>query len=247
MQTVVFLSDFGYFDPYVGIVKGVIKSNCNVEIIDLTHGIESFSLKSAQFILKHSFEYFPKGSIFLVVVDPQVGSLAKPIVVKRNSYIFVGRDNGILTFDSDFEAFYIDEEFKSKSSTFHARDVFSKIVCKLLNNDIKLVKTDYYEKFDCLEVIFDNKEQKGEILWIDKFGNIITNIKSETDNFELVLNNKVINKKAQYYGQFREGLFVIEGSFGFLEIAAYKNSAKELINAKISDEIIIRSKNESNY
>ncbi|HHS48601.1 MAG TPA: hypothetical protein ENM99_01895, partial [Desulfurella acetivorans] len=52
MQTVVFLSDFGYLDPYVGIVKGVIKSNCNAEIIDLSHNIYSFSLKSAQFILK---------------------------------------------------------------------------------------------------------------------------------------------------------------------------------------------------
>ena len=230
MQTVVFLSDFGYFDPYAGIVKGAIKSNCNADIIDLTHGIESFSLKSAQFILKYSFEYFPKGSVFLVVVDPQVGSLEKPIVVKRNGYIFVGRDNGILTFDGDFEVFYIDEEFKSKSSTFHARDIFSKVVCKLLNNDIKIIKTDSYEKFDCLEVIFDNKEQKGEILWIDKFGNIITNIKSKIDNFELVVNNKIIDKKAKYYAQFKEGLF-----------------AAELINAKVSDEIIIRSKNESNY
>ncbi len=245
MQTVVFLSDFGYFEPYVGIVKGTIKSGCDVDIIDLTHEIESFNLKSAQFILKHSFKFFPKGSVFLVVVDPQVGSCVKPIIVKRNGYTFVGRDNGILTFGENFEVYVIDEKFEARSSTFHARDIFSKIVCKLVHNDIKLSKTDKFEKFDIAEVVFDEKEQKGEVLWIDKFGNIITNIKSNNDNFELILNDISINRKAQYYSQLRKGLFAIENSFGFLEIAAFKDSAAKLVNAKVSDKIIIRSKNES--
>ncbi|MGE4547185.1 MAG: S-adenosyl-l-methionine hydroxide adenosyltransferase family protein [Desulfurella sp.] len=242
MQTVVFLSDFGYLDPYVGIVKGVIKSNCNAEIIDLSHNIYSFSLKSAQFILKYSYKYFPQGSIFLVVVDPEVGSYAKPIVVKRENYTFVGRDNGILTFDNNFEVYSVDEEFKSPSATFHARDIFSKIVCKIIKGDIKLTKIEVFEKFDIEEVVFTEGEKQGEVLWIDKFGNIITNIKTESDSYELVMNGFTIEKKAKYYAEFNECLFAIKGSFGFLEISIYKDSAACILNAKIGDSIIIRSK-----
>lgn len=245
MRVVVFLSDFGFFDPYVGIVKGVIKSNCRADIIDLSHDINSYNLKTAQFLLKHSYAYFPEGSIFLVVVDPQVGSSLEPIVVKRESYIFVGRDNGILTFGNNFEVYKVDESFKNTSATFHARDVFAKIVCKIVKNDIKLSKIDIFEKFDIKEVVFNKKEQIGEVLWIDKFGNIITNIKASTGNFELELNGVIIRKKAQFYAQLKDCLFTINGSFGFLEIAKYQDSAAKVINASIGDKVIIRSENES--
>ncbi|OSS43112.1 hypothetical protein DESAMIL20_220 [Desulfurella amilsii] len=241
-----FLSDFGYLDPYVGIVKGAIKSSCNVEIIDLSHNIDSFKLKSAQFILKHSYKYFPEGSIFLVVVDPEVGSFARPIVVKRKNYTFVGRDNGILTFDNDFKVFSVDEGFKDVSATFHARDVFAKIVCKIINKKINLTKIESFEKFNIEEVVFSKDEQKGEVLWIDKFGNIITNIKTNSNNYELVINGFTIEKKAQYYAEFKESFFAIEGSFGFLEIAKYQDSAAKILNVKIGNNVIVRSKNESN-
>jgi len=240
MKTVVFLSDFGYLDPYVGIVKGAIKSNCCVEIIDLVHSIDSFNVKSAQFILKYSYKHFPKGSVFLVVVDPQVGSFAKPIVVKRENYTFVGRDNGILTFGNDFEVYSVDEEFRRVSATFHARDIFSKIVCKIINGEVKLTKIEAFEKFDIEEVLFIKGEKQGEVLWIDKFGNIITNIKTDSNNYELVINGFTIDKKAQYYAEYNESLFAIKGSFGFLEIAKYQDSAASILNAKIGDNVIVR-------
>jgi len=238
---VVFLSDFGYLDPYVGIVKGAIKSNCCVEIVDLAHSVDSFNIKSAQFILKYSYKYFPKGSIFLVVVDPQVGSFAKPIVVKRGDYIFIGRDNGLLTFDNGFEVYSVDEDFGRVSTTFQARDIFSKIVCKIINGEVKLTKTEAFEKFDIEEVVFIKGEKQGEVLWIDKFGNIITNIRTDSNNYELDINGHIIEKKAQYYAEYNECLFAIKGSFGFLEIAKYQDSAAKLLSAKIGDVVTIRS------
>ncbi len=242
MQAVVFLSDFGITDIYVGIVKGVVKSNCNVDIIDLAHSIDAYNLKSAQFILKYSYQYFPQNSIFLVVVDPQVGSNIKPIVVKRDSYTFVGRDNGILTFGDAFEVYEIDEDFDNVSYTFHGRDIFAKVVCKIVNNNINLRKTYTYNKFNIKEVEFSGKEQKGEVLWIDKFGNIITNIKPSLQVYELIINGVRITKKARFYAEYKDGLFSIDGSFGFIEIANYMGSAARLINAKISDEVTIRSR-----
>ncbi len=240
MQTVVFLSDFGITDVYAGIVKGVIISHCNADIIDLTHNIDAYNLKSAQFMLKYSYQYFPKNSIFLVVVDPQVGSQTKPIVVKRDSYTFVGRDNGILTFGDAFDVYEIDESFDNASHTFHGRDIFAKVVCKIVNNNINLKKTYEYNKFDIKEVVFNGEEQKGEVIWVDKFGNIITNIKSNLQAYELVIKNIVIKRKAQFFAQYKEGLFLIDGSFGFIEIATYMDSAARVLNAQIGDEVIIR-------
>lgn len=242
MRTVVFLSDFGYVDPYVGIVKGAIKSICDVEIIDLVHSVASFNVKSAQFILKYSYKYFPAGSIFLVVVDPEVGSYTKPIVVKREGYTFVGRDNGILTFGDNFEVYSIEEEFKDASATFHARDIFSKVICKIINGNVKLRKIKTFKKFDIEEVFCSKGEQKGEVLWIDKFGNIITNIKTNVDGYELIINGFIVDKQARYYSEFKECLFIIKGSFGFLEIAKYQDSAAKILSAKIGDNVIVRSK-----
>jgi hypothetical protein len=175
-------------------------------------------------------------------VDPQVGSFAKPIVVKRENYTFVGRDNGILTFGNDFEVYSVDEEFKKASATFHARDIFSKIVCKIINGEVKLTKIEAFEKFDIEEVLFIKGEKQGEVLWIDKFGNIITNIKTDSNNYELVINGFTIDKKAQYYAEYNESLFAIKGSFGFLEIAKYQDSAASILNAKIGDNVIVRSR-----
>ncbi|MCE4615271.1 MAG: SAM-dependent chlorinase/fluorinase [Desulfurococcales archaeon] len=90
-------TDFGYDDPYTGIMKGVIKTiNSNAEIIDLTQGIPPFDINAGAYVLYTSYKFFPENSIFTVVIDPGVGSSRKPILAKACKRYFVGPDNGVL-------------------------------------------------------------------------------------------------------------------------------------------------------
>ncbi len=89
-------SDFGLKDPYVAEMKGVILTiNPNANIIDLTHGVEKFSIRMGAFMLASAAPYFPKGTIHLAVVDPGVGTERRAILVQTKRDFFVGPDNGI--------------------------------------------------------------------------------------------------------------------------------------------------------
>ena len=91
-------TDFGYQDPFVGIIKGVIAAiNPQAQVIDLTHGVPPQNVMAGALILKHSVEYFAAGTIYVVVVDPGVGSVRKPILIEHAGSYFVGPDNGVLS------------------------------------------------------------------------------------------------------------------------------------------------------
>ncbi|MEM2382688.1 MAG: SAM-dependent chlorinase/fluorinase [Desulfurococcaceae archaeon] len=134
-KLIALMTDFGYKDPYVGVMKGVIKSiNSDVEIVDLTHGITRHSVLEAAVNLLVSAKYFPQGTIFVVVVDPGVGSERRALLVETNNYILIGPDNGCLSLlmerDGVKRVFDVsDSQYRlSKiSSTFHGRDVFAPI------------------------------------------------------------------------------------------------------------------------
>ncbi len=95
---VTLLTDFGLEDAYAGVMKGVILSiNPRANIIDMTHGVRPGDIPGAQFILRNSVKYFPKGSVHVVVVDPGVGSGRRAIIVRAGGVHFTGPDNGVLT------------------------------------------------------------------------------------------------------------------------------------------------------
>jgi len=92
-------TDFGYKDPYVGILKGIILNiNPNAGIIDISHGVSPQDIMEASLFLRSSYSYFPRGTIHVAVVDPGVGSNRRPILISTQYYYFVGPDNGIFSF-----------------------------------------------------------------------------------------------------------------------------------------------------
>ena len=99
MSVIGLLTDFGLNDNFVGVMKGVIyRINPQAKIVDLCHEIESHNIYDAAFLLKSSYPYFPEGTVFLIVVDPGVGSERKSVIVETEKYIFVAPDNGVLSF-----------------------------------------------------------------------------------------------------------------------------------------------------
>ena len=248
-RIIALLTDFGLKDPFVSVMKAVILGiNPDVELIDLSHDVRKFDIFEAAFILYSSHKYYPNGTIFLIVVDPGVGSERKIVVVKTRRHIFIAPDNGVLypiimQYQKDAIIYIVDEskiEFTPKSRTFHGRDVFAPLAAYIslgypLNYLGRKVNVNSIVKLDWYAPIIEGGKAKGQIVHIDSFGNIITSIPVKNVPW-LKVGEKVLIKiegkgeiLAKFVRTFSEGkhkeFIALEDSFGLLEIALREDSA----------------------
>jgi len=211
MGIIALLTDFGLNDNFVGVMKGVIYHiNPEVKIVDLSHQIESHNIHEAAFLLKSSYPYFPEGTVFLIVVDPGVGSERKSVIVETEKYLFVAPDNGVLSFLMERDMKRIiqitNEEYflKPVSRTFHGRDIFAPVAAYLSKGE-KVEKfgsqTRKIEKLTFPEPQVKNNRLVGEVIYVDRFGNPITNINQNTflqfikgKKFRIVIGKAKISK-----------------------------------------------------
>lgn len=255
-KIITLLTDFGGNDFFSGVLKGVILNiNPNVEIIDITHNISSFNIHEGALKLAWSYKYFPRGTIHVAVVDPGVGGGRCPLMVKYQNHFFVVPDNGILSYvlkeNNNFKAVEIKEKkymLKNISCNFHARDIFCPAAAHLSKNaklknfgpeikkiqKIKIYESGQYED-----------EIHGNVVYIDKFGNCITNIENNLiKNKKIRIKNFYIKKISSSYEiqnvKSRANLLAIPGSSGCLEIAIPKANAGSLLNIKIGEKIIVK-------
>ncbi len=185
--TIALLTDFGTTDMYVGVMKGVIRRICpDAALVDITHHIEPQNVRQAAFALMASHSYFPPGTVFLVVVDPGVGTTRRPIAVRGGDNIFVGPDNGVLTYalagttplsivELNNSAYHLPEV----SDTFHGRDLFAPAAAYLAGG-VKLEElgtaADSMFVLPTPALLVSGKTISGEVTQIDRFGNVITSI-----------------------------------------------------------------------
>ena len=247
-------SDFGLKDTYVAEMKGVILTiNPQATIIDVTHSVEKFDIRVGAFVLGSAAPYFPKDTIHLAVIDPDVGTERRAILIQTKRGFFVGPDNGILMLAAQNQGIeHLYELSNPKfmlpkvSSTFHGRDVFAPAAAHLdrgvkpseFGPEITEAATIKFPS-----VVRRNSSLIGEVWHIDDFGNIITNIsqkdlpQNQVVNIKLpgVLQNISLGKT---YSQAKphEPLALI-GSHGFLEIALNQGNAAEKFQAKTGDKI----------
>ena len=251
-MNIALLTDFGTKDYFVGAMKGVIlRINENAKIIDITHDIEPQNIKSASFNLRACYKNFPEKTIFVAVVDPGVGSDRRAILVETSDYFFIAPDNGLLSFvfnnGENFRVIKItDEKFFNKpvSNTFHGRDIFAPVAAHLsigvkpeefggLINDFVKLKEIEPRKILAGEI-------EAQIIHIDHFGNIITNLAKPdlAEKFRVELNNQNIENLKSFYAEAeKDEVFMIFGSAGFLEIVAFQNSAQKILNVQNGDKI----------
>ncbi|RMA97219.1 SAM hydrolase/SAM-dependent halogenase family protein [Hydrogenothermus marinus] len=245
------LTDFGIKDGFVGTLKGVIKNiNPSVDIIDISHDINSFDILEGALVLRASFSYFPKGTIFCVVIDPGVGTKRDPIIIKTENYYFVAPDNGVLSLALEKEKIKkiikIENEkylLPRDNNTFHGRDIFAPVSAyiskKIPLNEFGQEKKDY-KKIVLPKLKIEIKQIIGEIIKFDKFGNAITNIE-DLPSFKIgyvkgFKINKLVNSFLE--GE-KNNLNIIKGSFGFYELFTPMENAKEKFNLKKGDKVVI--------
>ncbi|MCW3995116.1 MAG: SAM-dependent chlorinase/fluorinase [Candidatus Bathyarchaeota archaeon] len=250
-------TDFGLTDTYVAQMKGVILTiNPNATIIDNTHNVEKFNIRMGAFMLTSISPYFPKGTVHLAVVDPGVGTARRAIVIQTKHSFFVGPDNGILLLaaqNQGIEHIYeiANHEFMlpKVSDTFHGRDVFAPAAAYLDNG----VNPHAFgpQINDAVIPRFATVAHKegwlvGEVLHVDGFGNVITNIQTpeviEKQYIDVKFCQTFIKPKiAKTYAQTpRHQAIALIGSHGFLEIALNQGNAAKKFHVKTGDKIEVK-------
>ncbi len=266
MQRMITLTtDFGLDDEYVGVMKGVIVANApGTTIIDLTHNITSQAVREAAFLLAASYHYFPKGTVHVAVVDPGVGSDRKIVVLRAAGHLFVAPDNGILTllltdekFEDAYEVTNSDLFRKPVSNTFHGRDIMAPVAARLASGlavaDVgPLLERGALVKLTLPVPIINHDQQTigGEIIGVDKFGNLLTNIHADDisslaghgreERIAVTVKAVTCNGLHNSYGAAAAGRPVaIIGSRDYLEISVNQGSAAELLEAGCGDAVVV--------
>ena len=191
-RTIAILTDFGSNDNYVGVMKGVIRNlSPFADIIDLTHGVSPGDIRSAAFSLETAYNYFPKNTIFLCVVDPGVGSERRAVAVEADGRYFVAPDNGLLTgifanSNSKKAVNLTNTNFHlpQKSSTFHGRDIFAPVAAHLsmkveLEELGELIDVENLIQLENYTATIDGNKITGNIIHTDTYGNLITDIPAD--------------------------------------------------------------------
>jgi S-adenosylmethionine hydrolase len=243
-------TDFGTTDPYAAMMKGVILSiNTAAKIIDVTHQIRAGSVSQAAVVILETFPYFPAGTVHVAVVDPGVGSGRRLIALQARSHWFVGPDNGVFwPVIKDDKGALVVQLTETKyflahiTRTFHGREIFAPVAAhlslgvslegmgRIVKNPVSLNLPAPYE---------DNDALYGQVIWIDNFGNIITNISSVALGRFLgkampciKVGNLVIKRLSNIYADVEEGeLLALINSSDLLEVAVNMGRACDYLGA----------------
>jgi len=260
-RVITLLTDFGIKDPYVAQMKGVILSiNAEAQIVDISHEVGRHNIYEAAFILLSTYSKFPRGSIHVVVVDPGVGTRRRAIVVETKRYLFVGPDNGVLSLAVEDDGVSKVYEIKNSlflrshiSRTFHGRDIFAPVAAYLsLGISPKYVGPEISFR-DMIKIarskvgIINDRTFRARVVYIDNFGNVITNIKAsmiprEIHNVTIKFRDKelAIPFKRAYDEVPRGEILSLINSFDYLEVAVNQGNAAKRLGLSIGDPIIVK-------
>jgi S-adenosylmethionine hydrolase len=251
------LTDFGLKDGNVGVMKGVIWGIApEAQIADLSHEISPQNVREAALILARSAPYFPKGTIHVVVVDPGVGTARRPIAARLGEHLYVVPDNGVLTIllegaeqkNWPIEIVHTNDPryWRAEiSHVFHGRDIFAPVAGHLAAG---VALKDLGSMInDPVRLRLPQPERtpgrlRGEIIHIDHFGNISSNIRiehlGEPEEVTVRLDETEIHGMVHTFGERQPGdLIALYGSTGNLIVSVVNGNAAERLRAKIGDSV----------
>jgi S-adenosylmethionine hydrolase len=257
MQIVTLTTDFGTRDWFVGTMKGVLFGiNPRATVVDLTHEVPPGDIHAGAFALMAGCRYFPKGTVHVAVIDPGVGGPRHAIAVQTADYFYVGPDNGVLSWALAHECIKTVRRLEEPkyllrriSRTFHGRDIFAPAAAHLsrgltiqrLGSEVKdWVHLSWPQSIRSRGIV------RGEVIYIDRFGNAITNIESVPDFNGRAVTCQVTGQRkmrctlTEYYGAVPANRpLAVLGSSGFLEIAVNGGSAARKYGIKAGDAVVL--------
>lgn len=272
MAIITFTSDYGLVDHRVPAVKGKILSlNESAQIIDISHEIQAYNLLQTAYIVRNAYSFFPKGTVHIISVDSFFTKARKSIIYEADGHYFIAADNGLLSL-----VFYdikptgvweitFNNRFDDEVS-FTSTDIFAPAAVHLQNGGLPEIigrKLDEPKQLSFPRPVFNESKKMiiGEIMYIDNFGNMVTNISKKFfekssvgfENFILKFRNLALTKiynqytefvsdwdeEAQYHGKSA----AVFNDAGLLELTIYKgnssNGAKTLFGLKVGESIFV--------
>ena len=250
MTLVTLLTDFGTADSYVAEVKGVILAlTPRATLVDVTHGVPPGDIRSGAYLLGRTWHRFPAGTVHLVVVDPGVGTDRAAVAIKVRGHAFVGPDNGIFSpvlRDAEVEIVTLPTP-PGASPTFHGRDLFAPVAAALAGGAVLATLGEPFaglpHRLAYTEPRYEGKSVVGEILYVDRFGTLVTNLTPD-----LVPAYASIEVEGLDLGPLRRtfgdvptgGLLAYLGSGGEVEVAVRDGSAARRLGLGVGGRIRAR-------
>lgn len=256
MSIITLLSDFGTADGYAGVMHGVILSiNPEAVVVDISHDIAPQDIHAAAFVLSTVYPYFPADTIHVIIVDPGVGSARRALAVRTASGMFVAPDNGVLSYvfarEKVSEVVHLTNArywLSPLSDTFHGRDLFAPVAAHLslgvsLNNLGSAIQDPV--RFMVAEARVQNDGSiHGQVMHVDRFGNLITNIPRELlptgRMWRVRVGGYEVGGLVKIYALAGDGsLLALIGSSGYLEIAVRNGNAAAMLQVGRGVEVIV--------
>ena len=253
-------TDFGMRDAYVAQMKGVLYAQGpgNLEVVDLTHEIGPQQVLEAAMFVRAAVSRFPVGTIHVVVVDPGVGSARRALLCEHAGQFLLGPDNGVLSLalTGPFRALALrPERFvrAEMSATFHGRDLFAPAAARVARGALPAELGDIVteiERITCPTVEVGRSELRGQVLQVDRFGNLISNIsradlaawmpEREWGHLRVVVGSSAPLSIVRCYADAAPGSTIaLFGSGGLLELAVTNGSAAATLAASVGAELSI--------
>jgi S-adenosylmethionine hydrolase len=242
------LTDFGTADGYVAAMKGIIAAIApDVIVDDVAHDIARGDVRAAAWALTAYWRHYPAGTIHVVVVDPGVGSTRHALVVKTDDRFLVAPDNGVLTYAlaeaSNVRTLAI-ERYMSEviSATFHGRDVFAPVAAHLARG-IELDEVgrviDNVVRLEIPQPLRNGSIITGEVVHVDHFGNLITNIPATWLDQERVarIGESAVPILRAYSDVESGAALALIGSRGLLEISVRDGRADDVLRVRVATEV----------
>ena len=275
MSIITLITDFGHKDYFVGALKGkILSEQKEAVIVDISHEIDLFNTLEASYCIEAAYHNFPKGTIHIIGVDSERVGDTQHIAMQWDDHYFICADNGILNtliqkkIPQKIVAITIHDRLNTDVSDM---DVFAAVACHISRGGLLNVIGKEIQSLKSISVLTstisdDLAEIKGQIVYIDSFGNCVTNISQKQFNdtirsrkFEIIIKNKKITRLHKSYSDFpvsdTKQLKDLEGDFlalfnenGYLEIAIYKSnpktvgSAATLLGLHFRDSISVKFK-----
>jgi S-adenosylmethionine hydrolase len=248
------LSDFGDRDVYVGIMKGVIAQiNPKLVMVDLTHEIPPQDIAAARFCLMDAYAYFPVGTVHLAVVDPGVGGKRRAIAIEFDNGFLVGPDNGIFSGVLSQTPAITAVELTNRqywrtpqpSSTFHGRDIFAPVAAHIASGvPLQQLGQEIDPKtlieLEIGKISFQSNSITGSIQYIDRFGNLVTNIPGsyvQNKSWNVRIGEQIINGRNTYGDVATKQAIALVGSHGWVEIAINSGNAQAQLQVNLGDTV----------
>ncbi len=250
-------TDFGTQDPFVGIMKGVILSICpDAQVVDITHEIEPQNIRQGALAIQSAWSWFPAGTVHVVVVDPGVGSARRHVAATFKDHVFIGPDNGVLapSVEGGGQFFELAESkffLKTVSTSFHGRDVFAPTAGWVAKgtplSEMGLAITDPVQ-LHLTQAKIDKTSIIGEVVYIDRFGNLMTNIQEaplrnlmQLGPLTITIGNLTLHGFNDNYAQGEKGQAgAIISSWGQLEVFVRDGNAADIFDCDVGKAVLIK-------